>query len=117
MTFLTKNKAYLQFEWNSAGDHDWPKIKRLFVGAYVGAYKSCELDELDLNAELIKQARDNDVDPLTLYFAHEFNGEHAKIKAQCGKDKFNINYLYGLESDNSDIIDNIFKVLDKTCGF
>lgn len=31
--------------------------------------------------------------------------------------KFNINYLYDFESYNSDIIDNVFKILDKNCSF
>ncbi len=61
---LLFSSGALQFEWNSAAASDWPKIKMLFVAAYVSAYKGCAVADLDLNAELVNKANVDKVDPL-----------------------------------------------------
>lgn len=82
-----------QFEWNNAGQFDWPKIKRLFVAAYVGVYKHCDPKELDLNANVVAHAKAHNHDPLVAYFEHCFDDEFTKIIDQSKNDKFRINYL------------------------
>ena len=87
------DKQELQFEWNAASDFDWPKIRRLFVAAYVSAYKDMPVDQLDLNPHVVEEAQRTNTDPLTKYFEHCFDDEIVFIKAQKKSDKFKINYL------------------------
>lgn len=93
MKFFEANKSSLQLEWNAASKNDWPKIRKLFVAAYVGAYQGCNISDLAINDELLKQAKQKSVDPLKLYFEHEFESEIAKIRDQLMPGKFGINYL------------------------
>ncbi len=52
-----KNK--IQFEWNAAGVNDWPKIERLFIAAYVNAYKNCEQEMLALPHPILKEVEEH----------------------------------------------------------
>ena len=63
VSFFRKNKQYLQLEWNAASGFDWPKIRQLFVAAYVSAYKDVPLEQLDLNPQVVSYAREKNQIP------------------------------------------------------
>ncbi len=93
MKFFETNKRSLQLEWNAVSANDLPKIKKLFIAAYVVAYQGCNISDLAISDEVLRQAEQMNVDPLKLYFEHEFESEIAKIKNQFMPDKFGIKYL------------------------
>lgn len=47
-----RNHQGIKFEWNSASEMDWLRIRRNFIAAYIGAYQDKTLDELMFEDEL-----------------------------------------------------------------
>lgn len=92
MNFFKKNKSTVQIEWNAANVSDWCRVKMIFVNAYVGAYKYCDVNALGLEDALIRDAKDKSKDPLQLYFEHEFDNEFSRINNQLSH-QFKINYM------------------------
>src|SRR5262245_39186125 len=73
--------------------NDWLKIKKLFVSAYVDAYKNCDISLIALNEKIIQLVKRTKISPLQLYFEHEFKKEFAKNSNQSSENRFKINYL------------------------
>lgn len=72
-------KKDLIFEWNAASKFDWPKIKHLFVEAYVSSYKNGDPAQFNWEGKILKE---DYIIKLKSHFGHLFDEEKRAILAQ-----------------------------------